>query len=369
MNMDSEEHIALFLPSLNGGGAEQVMVNLARGFADRGLQVDLVLAKAEGCHMDEVPKDVQVVDLGAKRVLCSLPGLVRYLRRERPNVMLSAMDHANLVALCAKKLAGVSTRVVVSVHCTPSLEIANMQGFRARLMPHLEKLFYPWANTVVAVSEGVADDLVQLTGLLRNKLRVIYNPTITPELLSRAEEPLVHPWFQPGEPPVILGAGRLTASKDFLMMIQAFALVRRERPARLIILGEGEERPRLEALVQELRLGQDVALPGFVNNPYKYMKHAGIFVLSSKYEGFGLVLVEAMTCGTPVVATNCPSGPAEILKGGKWGRLVPVGNADALAQAILRTLEAPISVGIDNNETYTLDYAVARYAEVMEICK
>lgn len=361
--------VAIFLPSLRGGGAERVMVNLARGLAELGLQVDLVLARAEGPLLDEVPKEVRVVDLGAKRVLYSLPGLVRYLRRERPSAMLSALDHANVVALWAKKLAGVPTRVVLSVHNPPSLDTANAQTFRAKLMPLWGQIFYPWAHTVVAVSQGVAKDLVQLTGLPMDKVKVIYNPAVTPELLAKAEEPLDHPWFQPGEPPVILGAGRLTAQKDFPTLIRAFALVRRKLPSRLMILSEGEERPRLEALVQELGLEADVALPGFVDNPYKYMKHAGVFVLSSKYEGFGLVLVEAMACGTPVIATDCPSGPAEILEGGKWGRMVPMGNADALAQAILRTLKTPISVGIENTERYMLDYAVARYAEVMKVGK
>jgi glycosyltransferase involved in cell wall biosynthesis len=175
------------------------------------------------------------------------------------------------------------------------------------------------------------------------KIKVIYNPVITPELFARAEEPLDHPWFRPGEPPVVLGVGRLTQAKDFPTLIRAFALVRKERPARLMILGEGEERPKLEALVRELRLEEDVALPGFVDNPYKYMKRAAVFVLSSRWEGFGIVLVEAMALGTPVVATDCPSGPAEILENGKWGRLVPPGDPEALAKAILDTLEGGVS--------------------------
>jgi len=361
--------VALFLPSLNGGGAERVMVNLARGLAELGLQVDLVLAKAEGPLLADIPIGVNAVDLNAKRVLYSLPGLIGYLRRERPDALLAAMEHTNLVALWAKKLSGVATRVVVSVHNIVSQDIANAQNMRAKVIPPLVRIIYPWAYAVVAVSEGVADDLAQLTGLPRSKLQVIYNPAVTPELLVRAEEPLDHPWFQPGEPPVILGAGRLTAQKDFPTLIRAFALVRRKLPARLMILSEGEERPGLEALVQELGLEKDVAMPGFVNNPYKYMKRAGVFVLSSKYEGFGLVLVEAMACGTPVVATDCPSGPAEILRGGKWGRMVSVEDVDGLANAIHLTLMDPISVETDALEPFLLDYACLCYANLIGIDK
>ena len=331
--------LALFLPSLRGGGAERVMVNLAQGFVERGLQVDLVLAKAEGSYLSQVPPEVRVVDLGARRVLYSLPGLVRYLRQERPQAMLSALNHANIVAIWAKMLARVKMRLVVAEHNTLSRSTENAPSVRAKFMPFLIKAFYPYADAVVAVSRGVAEDLIARTGLPAEKIKVIYNPVVTPELFTKAEEPLDHPWFRPGEPPVILGVGRLTKQKDFPTLIRAFALVRKERLARLMILGEGEERPNLEALVRELGLEEDVALPGFVENPYKYMKRAAVFVLSSRWEGFGVVLVEAMALGTPVIATDCPSGPAEILEDGRWGRLVPVGDHKALAEAILQVLK------------------------------
>jgi len=331
--------IALFLPSLRGGGAERVMVNLARGFSEKGLEVDLVLAKAEGPYLSEVPAGVRVIDLHSSRVLASLPGLVRYLRRERPQAILSAMDHANIVAIWVRKLARVQSRVVVTVHSTLSRATTNSNNPRGRLMPRLIRMFYPWADAVVAVSGGVAEDLAKTTGLPQEQIRVIYNPVVTPEILEKAEEPLNHPWFAPGEPPVILSAGRLTRAKDYPTLIRAFALVRRERPARLMILGEGEERPKLEALVRELDLDEDVSLPGFVDNPYAYMARSAVFVLSSAWEGFGNVLVEAMAVGTPVVATDCPSGPAEILEGGKWGKLVPVGDIEKIAKAIIDTLE------------------------------
>ncbi|MFZ8789918.1 MAG: glycosyltransferase [Acidilobaceae archaeon] len=369
MGREKKKHIALFLPSLRGGGAEKVMVNLALGFVEQGLKVDLVLAKAEGPYLSRVPEEVRVVDLGARRVLYSLPGLVRYLRRERPQAMLSALNYANIVAIWAKLLARVQTHLVVSEHNTLSCSTQNASSVRVKLLPLLIKIFYPYADAVVAVSHGVAEDLITMTGLPMEKVKVIYNPVITPELFAKAEEPLDHPWFRPGEPPVVLGVGRLTQQKDFPTLIRAFALVRKERPARLMILGEGEERPKLEALVRELRLEEDVALPGFVDNPYKYMKRAAVFVLSSRWEGFGIVLVEAMALGTPVVATDCPSGPAEILENGKWGHLVPVGEPLHLARAILKILQDDVYISPPKVawKRFSKDNTVIAYLQVLGV--
>ncbi len=371
MNEALGAHIALFVPSLRGGGAERVMVNLARGFAQRGLKVDLVLAKAEGPYLAEVPSSVRVVDLGAKRVLYSLPGLVRYLRRERPKSLLSVMNHANVVAVWARRLSGSPLRLVVSEHNTLSVATTNnARNLRVRMMPLLIKVFYPLADAVVVVSQGVADDLIRLTGFPRESVCVIYNPVVTPELFAKAEEPLNHPWFRPGEPPVILGVGKLTKQKDFPTLIQAFALVRKEQPARLVILGEGEDRPKLEALVRELGLKDDVALPGFIDNPYKYMKQATVFVLSSRWEGLPSVLIEALALGTPVVSTDCPSGPAEILEGGKWGRLVPVGDPQSLARSILSVLQNPPEPPPEAAwKRFSLEKIVDSYLQVLGITK
>ncbi len=334
--------VALFFHALLGGGVERVMINLARGFVSRGLEVDMVLGRVTGPLLDQVPPGVRLVDLGVSRMHSALPGLVRYLRRERPQALLSALDHSNVIALVARALARVPTRVVVSIHFNTAQVIQHATSLRDRL---LRVWTYPtytyWADAVVAVSQGAAEDLIRYSRIPPEKIHVIYNPVVTPELFRAAEEPLEDPWFAPGEPPAILGVGRLTAQKDFPTLIRAFGLVLKEQPARLVILGEGEERPGLEALVQELGIADRVRLPGFVSNPYKYMKRASVFVLPSRWEGFGNVLVEALALGTPVVSTDCPSGPAEILEGGKWGRLVPMENPRALANAILATLSEP----------------------------
>jgi glycosyltransferase involved in cell wall biosynthesis len=334
--------IAILLPSFQGGGVERVMVSLADHFINRGHPVDVVVGDARGPLASSLPIAAQLVDLKTRRVLASLPALARYLLRAQPAVLLSPMDHVNLVALWARRLAGVSTRVVIGVPNVMSRGVLSAPHRRERWVPFLARGFYPWADAIIAVSAGVADDLARTTGLERSRIRVVYNPVVTPELLRLASAPVSHAWLAPGEPPVVLGAGRLTAQKDFPTLLRAFAQVRAGRPARLLILGEGEGRGELEALREDLGLSQNVDLPGYVPNPYAYMSRAGVFALSSAWEGFGLVLVEAMACGLPVVSTDCPGGPAEILESGAYGRLVPTGDARALAGAILATLsESP----------------------------
>ena len=330
--------LAIFLSDLLGGGAERVMLNLAYGFVRQGYEVDLVLAKKEGSYVSQIPSEVRLIDLKAKSLLRSTSLLSRYLKQEKPFALLSALEDTNLVALLAKQLARVKIPLIVTVHNNLSQESRNATTLKRKFVPRLIPLFYPFADRVVAVSEGVANDLKKL-GLRSNNVKVIYNPIVTPELIQKLKEPLDHPWFARGEPPIILGVGRLNQQKDFSTLIQAFAEVRKQEPSRLIILGEGEERFRLELLVKQLGVAEDVALPGFVDNPYIYMAKAAVLVLSSAWEGFGNVLVEAMAAGTPVVSTNCQSGPAEILADGEYGKLVDVGNKNAMAQAILSTLK------------------------------
>jgi glycosyltransferase involved in cell wall biosynthesis len=206
-------------------------------------------------------------------------------------------------------------------------------------MPHLARIFYPTARAVIAVSQGVADDLARLIGPGRARLVVIPNPVVTPDLLRLAGEAPDHPWLGPGQPPVILAAGRLAPQKDYPTLIRAFAALVEGQDMRLIILGEGPERPALEALVGDLGLSGRVDLPGFRGNPFAYMAKARLFVLSSAWEGLPGVLIQAMACGTPVVSTDCPSGPREILVEGRLGPLVPVGDIAALAEAMARTLD------------------------------
>ena len=326
--------LAIFLPSLSGGGAERSMLNLAHGVAERGYPVDLVLAQAKGPYMSLVHKDVRIVDLKASRVLASLLALARYLRKEQPKALISALNYANVVAVWARRLARVPTKILVNEQNTVSKSAFNSVRRRQRLVPYFMKYFYPWADYIIGNSKGVAEDLSEVTGLPRQRIDILYNPVVTPEVEEKVHAALHHPWFEPGQLPVILAVGRLTKQKDFPTLIRAFAQVLTNRPARLMILGEGIDRPMLEALVKELGLEDHISLPGFVENPYAYMKRAALYVLSSRWEGLPTVLIEALYCGRPIIATDCPSGPREILAGGQHGVLVPVGDVAALSQAI-----------------------------------
>jgi len=267
----------------------------------------------------------------------------------------------------AWRLAGVPTRLLLNEQNTVSLESGNATRWRGRLVPWLIKRFYPWANGIVVVSHGVRDDMAQLTKIPLERITVIYNPSVVgAEVWEKAQAPLDHPWFKPGQPPVLIAVGRLQMQKDYPTLLHAFAKVRKNRPVRLLILGEGKERPLLEELIKELGLKQDISLPGFVMNPYAYMARASLFVLSSRWEGLPTVLIEALCCGTPVVSTDCPSGPREILRDGQYGQLVPVGDVDGLARAIETALnsKAP-SPPSESWRPYDLENVVNQYINVL----
>ena len=363
--------VALFLPALSGGGAERVILNLSAALADRGYAVDLVIAVRTGEYLTNVPETVRLVSLDVRRTLQGFLPLVRYLRREQPRVLMSALDNANIVGVAATRAArvtGAKTRVIVSARNTLSLDSQTMPASRRAITLRALGVCHKLADDVATVSNGAADDLAKTLGLQREKIHVIYNPVVTPSLLSAGAASLSHPWLEPGAPPVVLGVGRLSRQKDFATLVRAFAQVRQNRAARLMILGHGEERERLEALARELGVAEDVSLPGFVSNPYAYMSRAAAVVLSSQWEGLPAVLIESLALGTPVVSTDCESGPREILRGGADGPLVPVGDAPRMAEAIATVLARPRpTIADDVWRPFTLDVAVDQYVRLMRL--
>jgi glycosyltransferase involved in cell wall biosynthesis len=344
-----------------------VTINLIQGMTARGLAVDLVLASASGPFLAQVPDGARLVDLRAGRVLKSIVPLAGYLRRERPRVLVSSMSHANLIALWAARLARQHTPVVVTEHNTRS-QAAQQEGVVERgLWPFLLRIFYPWAASVVVVSQDAGEDFARAAGLPRERVEVVYNPVITPQLLEQARRKPDHPWYEPGQPPVILGVGRLTRQKDFPTLLRAFAALRRDRDARLLILGEGEDRDALLALAGQLGITESVALPGFRDDAISYMAGAAMFVLSSAWEGLPTVLIEALAAGTRVVSTDCPSGPREILQEGRLGALVPVGDAPALTAAMRAVLDQPARpMPAEALKPFTRDAAVDHYLRLIE---
>ena len=337
------QKVCFFLPSLEGGGAQKVMVHLANGFSNKGFEVDLVLVTAEGPYLKLLQNKVNIIDLKSDGVIAGLPKLIRYLKSEKPMSVLSTQEHSNIVAILACLFARNKSKVFVRLVNFPIQnsyfhQYPPSKKLQSYLVPRLARFLYPFANGIIAPSGELAQEYIDIYRLPREKVLTVYNPAITSELLAKCNEPLDHPWFGSDQPPVILGVGRLTLQKDFTTLLRAFQKARNVQPIRLIILGEGEERPKLEALAQDLNIAADVDFPGFVDNPYCYMKRSSLFVLSSLWEGMPNVLLEAMACGIPVVATDCKTGPKEILESGKWGELVPVGDIGTLANSILVSL-------------------------------
>lgn len=338
MSRQQHEHVAIFISSMEGGGAQRAMMNLTCELAARGYCVDLILARSGGPYLADVPASVRVVELNCKRLLTSLFPLVRYLRSERPFAMLSCLDYVNIIALWARRLAGVSTRLVVNEQNTLSRAAVGASKWRNRFTPFLARHFYPWADSIVAVSEDVRTDLLEVLKIAPQRVKVIYNSVVRREIVVKSQAPIEHPWFQAKELPVLVAVGRLYQQKDYPTLIRAFARLRKFRKARLVILGEGAQREEIERMIVAFELVEDVQLMGFVENPFPYMSRASLFVLSSQWEGLPLVLIEALCCGVPVVATDCPSGPREILHKPTFGRLVPVGDVEALSKAMIEAL-------------------------------
>lgn len=371
--------LAIYLENLDGGGVQVVCYRLATALAGRGYRVELLVTAAGGVLTSRLPSHIPVVELPAssrwqaaiaalrsatdqgwtllRATLLNrekdtsfrhLAGLAAYLEQRQPTVLLAATPYLNLEALLARHLAAAGTRVCVSEHNDLRSGHRLSGAYHQAILSRLQRRLYAEADGVIAVSAGVADDIARRSGLDRNRITVVYNPVVTPELERLAAEPVTHPWLQPGEPPVVLAVGRFGAAKDLPMLVRACGRLRGQRAVRLILLGK-DRTPRktqkriaeLRALAEQCGLADALDFPGYVANPFAWMAQAGVLAVSSCNEGFCNVIAEALACGCPVVSTDCPSGPAEILDGGRYGRLVPVGDDAAMAAALDATLSEP----------------------------
>ncbi|MEZ5536106.1 MAG: glycosyltransferase [Thiolinea sp.] len=338
--------LSVLLSFSGAGGVERMVMNLVREFAQRpDIQLDLLLIRARGPHLRDIPDNVRRIDLQAKHTLTAVPELRRYLLEQQPDALLVAKDRAGRAALLARKLAGVKTRIVIRLGTNLSTALAHKSLFSRWWRTAPMRMIYPWADAVVAVSEGVRQDTLSITGIAADKVVVIRNPVIRADMQQQAALAVVHEWLgsKTGgrSVPVIMGAGRLSEQKDFATLLAAFERVVKVRPCRLIILGDGGLRAVLEDQVAKADLQDQVSLPGFQANIYAWLKQADLFVLSSRWEGSPNVLSEALALGIPSVSTRCPSGPDEVLADGKYGPLVAVGDVDGLAKAMLDTLQNP----------------------------
>jgi glycosyltransferase involved in cell wall biosynthesis len=355
--------LSIYMNDLAGGGVERMVLLMIPLLQQKAAEVTLLLHSKKGELLDILPPDLRVINFNTRRTLFDLIPLWRHLRRERPDVLLTNLNHNNIVALMAKAMAGVPTRVVVCQHNALSSEAANAAHWKFRAVPYFYRLFSPFASAIVAVSRGVADDLAALCRIPRERISVIYNPVIADQFDERLAAPDTHPWLEDASVPVFVTVGRLVAQKDHQTLLRAFARYRSRAPARLLVLGAGPLRSELEALARELDIADAISFLGFCDNPLPYMRRAAAFVLSSRYEGFGNVIVEALGCGTPVISTDCDFGPSEILDGGRYGCLVPVGDPEALAIALSPDLRRhwPAEMLRERARVFGVGKAVDRY--------
>jgi glycosyltransferase involved in cell wall biosynthesis len=369
MSGRSSPDVAFYLPQLSTGGVGKMRTHLAREMVARGLGVDFLLGRTDSPYRDTLGAEVGIHGLATTHALASVPGLVRYLRRRRPRVLITDRLRLNLGVLRALALARVETRSYTSVHIPQSHKLARREGRKAAREKDLLRRTFPRNDGVIAVSRGIRDDLVENLGLPPEKVHVVHNPAVTPEIRAMAGEPVDHPFLADPEVPVVLSAGRMMVQKDFPTLIRAFARLRATRPCRLVILGQGRLQGSLRSLADELGVGEDVDLPGFTPNPYAYMARARLFVLSSLWEGSPNVRTAALAVGVPVGATDCEHGPREILDDGRYGPLVPVGDAVALAAAMARTLDDPLPPETLRRAAtpYTVERSCDGYLEVFRL--
>lgn len=367
----NRKSVCLFMVDASSGGAERVMINIANGIAGRaGVDVTIVLVNKTGAYLNQIDERVTVVGLGAKRAMSSILPLARFLRNHRPDVALSALNPTNLALIVAAKLSSRSTRLIVSDHANLTAAIHRSQNARAQIVPTFMRALYPLADEVIGVSMGVCDDLSEATGLPRSSISVQYNPVITDEVRTKSMEPCGHRWLQglPGDPPVFLNVGRLADQKNQALLISAFIEVHKSRPCRLLILGEGPLHDDLQRQIEDAGLEHDIELHGFVDNPYPYLVAASAFVLSSRFEGLPTVLIEALFCGCPVISTDCPDGPSEILNDGEFGKLVEPDNVLALATAMEASLAQPsMSAADDAWLPYSSEVVLDQYAALFQM--
>lgn len=358
--------LTIYLPDLSGGGAERLHARLLPEFQKADIDVTFLLDRERGELLEPVRQQgARIVVLGADRQIKALPKLVRFLKKERPDTLIANMEHMNVMSVLARRLANVNTRIIATQHATFS-DQAKRRSWQFRILPFAYRWTMPLADEIIAVSSGVADDLATCASISRNRIKVIYNGVVTDDFDERAGGTPDHPWFSETAP-IILGMGRMVEQKDFATLIAAFAGIATKCNARLLILGDGPLRPQLEDQVRKLQLEDRISMPGFTEDALAYLKRAKLFVLSSRAEGFGNVVAEALACGTPVVSTDCPYGPREILDNGRFGQLVPVGDSIALGKAIFASLD----MAFENAELRTrgrffnMENCVRSYCEVI----
>ena len=382
MSKNEPKKLAILLHDLDGGGMQKLTLQLIQELlvTQPDLQIDFVVGKADS-RFYKIPSAVNLIDLGikfdlrTKYLLSLLLKLIDYLRTNQPTVVLSHLPCINAVTMLAKFLSRASCPIVLVENTLPYMRLIAQEdknkkvGSIGVILNQLTYWTYPQSDKVVAASSGIANELEKTFKLAKDKIEVIYNPVVSPEILEKSQQEVKHLWFQENEVPIFLAVGRLAPQKDFKTLLYSFAKVRSQKVSRLVILGEGEQRSALEALIRKLNLDNDVDLPGFVDNPYAYMNKAHALVLSSVWEVLPTVLIEALACGCAVISTDCDHGPREILAEGQYGALVPVGDINALADAMINTIaQSPDRQALQAYaQKFSIKSSTDRYKEVLAL--
>lgn len=362
--MTDAPKITLVLPNLGGGGAERVTVSLANAIAARGIETTFVVGQAEGPYLKDVSDKVRLLDLQVPQIRKAVPGLVKHFNKDKPDAVLSALTHANLAVLVAAQRAKKGPRIIVAEHNSTKMLMHGNKLPKRLLKRYMIRKLYPTADEIVLVSRDMRPDFAKFISLPVERFTPIHNPIMPAQPVGPTYQ--IHPWLAEKTTPVVIGAGRLSEQKDFGTLIKAFDKMRDRTAARLIIFGEGPDREKLEKLRNELGLEDRVDLPGFVSNLSAELAQSDLFAMSSLWEGLPMVLLEALAVGTPVVCTDCPTGPDEILENGKWGRLVPMSDPSALARGIYSALENPLKVPTDQVlARFDMDFIVDQYLSTM----
>jgi glycosyltransferase involved in cell wall biosynthesis len=352
--------IAFFTPTLEGG-VGRVITNLIENLY-KEMDIDLLVVKGVEPILKRLQGMCRVFDFKKERSFRSFWSLGSYLKEKNPDILISFIFHTNLLSILARFLFNSETKLVICEHIALKNALKSLPLLKKIPFSFLIKKFYPFADCIVTISEEAAKQVEELISpKYKNKITVIYNPIIDEKILQMAQQPINHPWFKERkEFKIVLSVGRLTTQKNFITLVRAFKYVKEKIDAKLVILGDGEEREKLEKEIRKLNLQNEILLPGFVENPYPYFKNSDIFVLSSHYEGLPTVLIEALAFGLPIVSTDCPTGPREILENGKYGLLVPVGNYKKMAEAIIAILNNEIVIPKEILIKRALDFEVNR---------
>lgn len=368
----SMKKVALYMPTAADGGVQRVIINLAKGLLREGDKVDIVLSKSSGNMLEQFHKECNIINLkqtsgkGDLLPILSLFKIIKYLKKNKPDVLIGCPGFSTIVCILATMLSFSNNKVIAMVDNKVSLLKGGRWYHKFTLL--MMKVFYRFADYVVVAHKSAEVDIIKNLKLNRDKVKMIYHPLIEENIYNNLISLPNHPWMN-NEEKIILGIGRLVKEKDFANLINAYKIVSEKVPSKLIIIGEGPERDKLQGLIDELKLGDSVSLPGYVSNPYQYISYSDLLVVSSRAEAFGNVIVEALAMGTPIVSTDCSSGgPAEILNNGEYGILCPCLDKDKLATSIIKSLNTKHDKEkiINRSKVFTVNRSVRLYKELID---